>query len=239
MLRTIAIGVVLLVGWCLYSGVGADEPARTPPALPPSASDSPAQAEIEARLRQPVMIELFNESLQSAIAKIAERNGLDMQLDNKALADAAIDSNVAVTFKTSRPIPLATALERMLEDFELTYVPVQGMISVTSREKADGILMTRIYPIEDLVGGGLMFGGDRRRPNLNPIVALIEDTIAPDSWDTNSGVGVVKPFYVHGGWTLVVANTYHVQTQVAALLADLRAVKHEYGSAPVTRTVVP
>jgi len=34
-------------------------------------------------------------------------------------------------------------------------------------------------------GGGANFG---------PLIQMIEDTIAPDSWDTNSGVGSIKPF---------------------------------------------
>jgi hypothetical protein len=62
--------------------------------------------------------------------------------------------------------------------------------------------------------------------NYGPLIQMIEDTIAPDSWDTNSGVGSIKPFTgAPGGLAMVISNTRRVQYQVATLLADLRAMR--------------
>ncbi|HEY2837703.1 MAG TPA: hypothetical protein VGJ26_01030 [Pirellulales bacterium] len=239
MSRAIAFSAALLVGWGFYAAIRADEPVAGPPSLPPSASASPEQVEIESRLRQPVMIDLVEVSLESAVAQIAERNGIDLRLDARGLADAVVDPNVLVTFKTNRPLPLTDALQLMLKDYELTAVPANGVILITSREKEERMLMTRIYPVEDIVGGGLAYGADRYRASLGPLLRVIQDTIQPDSWDCNSGVGAVQPFFVNGGWTLVISNTYRVQTEVATLLADLRAVRHENRVIPRTRTIVP
>jgi hypothetical protein len=230
MSRTIAIPFAMLVGWSLYCVVWAQEPTTNLVKLPPSVSVSAEEAEIEGRLTWPIMLEAHDESIATVVARIGEMHGLDVWLDTKALADAAIDPSVLLNFKTRRPLPLGDALELMLDNFELTYVIQHGVLKITSKERADSIVTTRVYPVEDLVTSATAVNAPYMPPaksNLNygPLIQMIEDTIAPDSWDTNSGVGSIKPFRAPGGPAMVISNTLRVQFEVAALFADLRAMK--------------
>ena len=48
-------------------------------------------------------------------------------------------------------ISLRSALRLILEEFDLTYVVQDEVLKITSKEKADEILTTRVYPVADLV----------------------------------------------------------------------------------------
>lgn len=60
----------------------------------------------------------------------------------------------------------------------------------TLAEVNDGRLRTQALADVKNVPIGAHGGG----ANFGPLIQMIEDTIAPDSWDTNSGVGSIKPF---------------------------------------------
>jgi len=130
-----------------------------------------AEKKIYDALNEPITLDLDESSLQDAVDYIRQKADIEVKLDNKALADAAIDASVLVTFHV-KGITLKSALKQMLEDFELTYVVQDETLKITSKEKADGIVSTRVYPVADLVvpvqtqmmggmggmGGGMMGG---------------------------------------------------------------------------------
>lgn len=241
MSRTIALLLVMLSACSLICVVWAQEPMTRPVALPPSVGLTSGEAEIEARLAAPVMLEIVDVDLATAMASIAEGQGIDIQIDERAIADSAIDVSVPVKSRNRRPLPLGQALDLMLDPLQLTYAVQHGVVRITSKEKADGILITRVYPVEDLVkmsaASNQPYMPNKSGLSFGPLIQMIEDTIAPDSWDTNSGVGSIKPFTsAPGGLALVISNTHKTHYQVATLLADLRALKQVsggVGQAPV------
>ena len=65
--------------------------------------------------------------------------------------------------KTLRSITLRSALRLILKDLELTYVVRDEVLQITTPEDAESQLITKVYPVGDLVvpvmsGGGGMFG---------------------------------------------------------------------------------
>lgn len=230
MLRIRAFVAALLVGWGFSFVAAAQEKAAYRGALPPSVADTLRDTKIEAILRQPCTLDIDESSLQDAVDYVKQKHEIEIKLDQKALVDQAIDASVLFTFHV-KDLPLESALELMLEDFDLTYVIQHGVLKITSVEKAKTILTTRVYPVADLTKVEQAAPGARPRSNLSSIIQLIEDTISPDSWDTNSGAGSIKPFRTPGGMALVIANSRQVHLHIASLLADLRAVKPAAGGA--------
>jgi len=224
MLRMNVFAAALLVGWGLSQVAFAEEKPAYRGALPPSVADTLRDTKIETILRQPCALDIDESSLQDAVDHLRQKFDIEVKLDQKALADAAIDASVLLTFHV-KDVPLASALDLMLEDLELTFIIQHGVLKITSKEKADGIVTVRVYPIADLTNVAQAAPGARQRSNVGALIQLIEDAIAPDSWDTNSGIGSIKPFRTPGGLTLVISNTRPVQIQVATMLADLRAIK--------------
>jgi hypothetical protein len=97
---------------------------------------------------------------------------------------------------------------------------------ITSPEKASSVLVTRVYPIVDLVtmpGEGnaqLCFDYDS-------LIELITTTISPTSWDEVGGPGSISPH--ESTCTLVFNQTRDVHQQVEALLIAIRAARDWQG----------
>jgi|GEM_PF-4899867 len=250
MARSVALAIAILFVWSLmnradaqrrnpeaapehYTLLGPAMPAAgnfmpssiKTAALPPSSMESAAEARIEAHLLLPTAMNFVEESLDGVIARLAESQDLDIQIDRKALADAAVDYETRITFNRRGLLPLGVGIDLMLDDLALSYVVDHGILRITSRERAEEMLVTRVYPVEDLVVRHDLNPAVRHGANFGPLIELIEDTIDPDFWDTNSGNGSIKPFTGPSGCVLVISNTRKTQLKIAGLLADLRAVK--------------
>jgi hypothetical protein len=208
-------------------GRGATDNSVAPPIVRPMSRVDRAvlrvdrATAVEERLGQAieeiVSIDFHNTQLDDAIAQLSTRYGVPMQLDNKGLADAAVDQKAPVT-RSVRGVSLRGALDLILEEFDLTWVIQDEVVKITSKEKADEILTTKIYPVSDLIGVG---------HNWGPLMNLITNTIQPDSWDDNGGPGSIQPFAV--GDLLVISQKQDVHEEIAVLLVMIR---RETGTAP-------
>ncbi|MEI6506672.1 MAG: hypothetical protein WCO90_12480, partial [Planctomycetota bacterium] len=65
------------------------------------------------------------------------------------------------------------------------------------------------------VGGG--------QQNFQPLIDLIQSTVAQDSWDTTGGPGAIRPFETN--LSLVVSQTQEVHEEIANLLEQLRRLQ--------------
>jgi hypothetical protein len=228
MLRMSAFVAALLLGWGLSRVAWSQEKPAYRGALPPSAADTLREAKIEAILRQPCTLDIDESSLQDAVDYFRQKFDIEVALDQKALGDAGIDPSVSVTFHT-KDLPAGSALDLLLEDFELAYAIQHGVLRITSKDKADTFLTTRVYPVADLIEPDR----ERRRQvgsHSDTLIELIQDTVRPESWQSQGGAGSIKQFRAPSGDLLVISNTRFVQAQVVTLLADLRAAKPAAGA---------
>ena len=99
----------------------------------------------------------------------------------------------------------------MLDEFDLTWVILREMVAITSKEKADEVLTTKVYPVSDLIGSP---------PNFGPLMNIITGTIRPDSWDDNGGPGGIYPCPT--GSLLVISQKREVHEEIAELLVSIR-----------------
>ena len=101
----------------------------------------------------------------------------------------------------------------MLEEFDLSFVVQDEALKITSKEKADEILTTKVYAVGDLLDS---------RGNYGQVMRIITNTIQPDSWNDNGGPGSIDVFPPGKG--LVVSQKYDVHEEIDELFVKLRGV---------------
>jgi tetratricopeptide (TPR) repeat protein len=188
------------------------------------ASDAEARAKIEAELREPTQLEFVETPLTDVIDYLKERHKIEIQLDRRALSDVGIGTDTPVT-RNLQGVSLKSALRLMLRELELTYIIKDGVVLITTPERAESELETRIYPVGDLV---LPSGStDGSQADFDSLIDLITSTIKPTSWDEVGGPGSIKPFATN--MTVTLSQTQEVHEEIEALLERLRQVSRETG----------
>jgi hypothetical protein len=213
MARALAFGVALIAS-SISCGVADAQVGQeghkpsaylAPASVPPlSASD----AKIFAALSEGTKFEFADTAFSDVVDYIKQKHEIEVQLDNKGLADAAVDPSTPVT-RSVDGISLRSALRLILEDLDLTYVIQDEVLKITSKEKADEILTTRIYRVDDLL---------KRRVTIRELIDVVVATVQPDSWDESGGPGSIMPL----AGVLVVSQKLDCHEETADLLAALR-----------------
>ena len=180
-----------------------------------------AEHNIELALLQPTKFEFADTPLSDVIDFLAAQFDINIQLDIKGLADAAVDPSTPITRAIRKSVSLEASLRLILDDLDLAFVIQDEMLKITSKEKADEILTTKVY----LVGDLLNRRSDRQvvRPvsgiRINPLVIAIIEAVQPDSWGDNGGPGSISRV----GDVFVISQKRDCHVQISALLAQLRA----------------
>ena len=126
--------------------------------------DNATEKRIQAALGDETT-QIFTETpLQEAINQISEAHKIPIVIDNQALEDIGLSADEPVTINLEN-VSLRSFLRIMLRDLDLTYVIKDEVMQITSQEAAEENLVTKVYPVGDLVvpimqlGGGMGMGG--------------------------------------------------------------------------------
>jgi hypothetical protein len=114
------------------------------------ARNNPAEVKIIRALDDPTELEFIETPLQDVIEFLKTRHNIEIQLDKKALEEAAIATDTPIT-RNLKGVTLRSALRLMLREFDLTYVIRDEVLQITTRTAADTLLTTKVYPVADLV----------------------------------------------------------------------------------------
>jgi hypothetical protein len=120
-------------------------------------SNPPAPAQIDAKralsARMPETT-LTNVRLEDAIAFLQDVSGANIHVNWRALEMVNITRQTPLTLRMS-PMPLRKLLKYVLTEADAqnlaTFYADDGVIEVTTRALADGRLITRVYPVDDLL----------------------------------------------------------------------------------------
>jgi hypothetical protein len=178
---------------------------------------------IKRALNDLVDLQFADTPLSDVVDYCANRLEINVFLDNKGLTDAGVDPSAPVTFATRKPITFASALNLILDEFDLAFAIQNEVLLITSNERAEKVLTTEVHYVGDLV-----VTGGSKRPNFGPLMNLITSTVQPDTWDDNDGPGSIQPFPATG--SLVFSQKQDVHVAVADLLAKLRRELKEHST---------
>ena len=82
---------------------------------------------------------------------LEERTGVQVLFDETALAEDGIALDEEINVRGVRDMSVRNVLSYALRDFALTYYETPEMLYVTTEIKAEEVLVTRMYPVVDLV----------------------------------------------------------------------------------------
>lgn len=173
--------------------------------------------------------------LHEVITYFSELHNISIQIQKKDLEEIGLspDEMIDVNLKE---ISLKNALDFILEPLNLTYVVDHNMLLITSRQKAEQIFKTRVYPVGDLCSSSPEDYAVLEAVILNARVgrwspAVMEQLIAHSSPHPNAAVS--NSLNLKGGTisgypqsqSLVISQTYHAHKAIEKLLEDLRTAR--------------
>ena len=127
-----------------------------------------------------------------------------------ALEETGIDITRRITFH-AKDVSLETALNMMLQEVNLSYLLVDGSLTLTTEETVATELITRYYNARPLL--------DSQHPDdsLDQLIKLLTATVAPESWGELGGAGSIERYE----GILIISNTRFIHAKVEAFLRDL------------------
>lgn len=125
-------------------------------------ASNPAEQKIQKELEEPTEIDFIDTPLEDVLNYLEDYHEIEIEIDQRALDDIGVDSGTPINRKLVG-ISLRSALRLMLDDLDLTYIIENEVLMITSVEEAETRLVTKVYPVADLVvpisafgvGGGL------------------------------------------------------------------------------------
>jgi hypothetical protein len=122
-----------------------------------------AEQRIFLELNKTTNLEVVEMPLKDVVLYLSETHNIPIVLSTKKLEEASVSPDTPIT-KSFRGITLRSALRLLLRELELTYVVRDEVLQITTPEDAESQLITKVYPVGDLVvpittgGGGNLFG---------------------------------------------------------------------------------
>lgn len=154
------LSAVLLSGVvCTTPLIFADDtagPAAPAPAKDANSAVSESHMSGKHALDRPMPELKFNATpLSDVIDFLADTTNANFSVDWKALDAAHIAKDAPITLRLSGKVPLHKVLDLVLKqaagDATLTYHVDAGVIEITSQEADDKVMVSRVYPIQDLL----------------------------------------------------------------------------------------
>jgi uncharacterized protein (TIGR03067 family) len=175
-----------------------------------TATTRDTEAQIAAKLRTRVTLDLRNKPLREVIEVFREFSNLNIVLDEDALREAGLSIDQPVNLRVSQ-VPLQTGLRLILSSRGLDYTVTDNVLVVTTSQKARGKQVRKVYEVSDLVP---------EQDRADSLVKLIASSIAPQTWVEVGGAGTVD--YYPPARCLIVNQTPDVHEQIQGLLESVR-----------------
>jgi hypothetical protein len=137
----------------------------------------------------------FNKiALRDVLNYLADKTGTSIIVDKEALREAQVEYDDPVEF-TAKKVAFRTVLRKVLADRGLAYILNQGVIEVVTPQKARETLVTRTYPIADLMTVNPGLPPLLQRLQMLEMAKLVVDQIQagtdPSIWKENGGPATI------------------------------------------------
>ena len=123
-----------------------------------------AERRIYKALNDDTELKFIDEPLENVVDILKQKHSIPIVIDLRALDDLGLTPDIPVT-KNLESVSLRSGLRLLLQDLDLTYMIKDEVLQITTPDAAETNLVTKVYPVGDLVvpviqlGGGGMGGG--------------------------------------------------------------------------------
>jgi hypothetical protein len=199
-----------------------DSPAAGVPAYIPVQSESATWFERSARraMQRQITAGFSETPLRDAAQALSRELRLPIFLDDKALSEASITPETTVKL-ARQTAPAKAIFKALLDPLDLNWIVEDGRIVLTTQAIAKERIVTRIYPVRDLITGIDESGNESY--DFDSLIELITSTVSPTTWTESGGAGGITPFAQL--MVLVIPQTREVHEQIEDLLAALRTAR--------------
>lgn len=129
---------------------GGTTPPVIPANKPPLSLEKQIEAEINESLNTRVDVAFDNVPLKEVLVKLGEQTQLQFYVDTAALTNSSIDPELPISISLKQ-ISMRSALKLILGGNQLTYIPDDGFIRVTTTEQAESLITVRVYNCRDIL----------------------------------------------------------------------------------------
>ncbi|HEV2972113.1 MAG TPA: hypothetical protein VGY55_19225 [Pirellulales bacterium] len=112
---------------------------------------SAGDLEIEQKLTTPVSLKFHQAALGEVLAYLQKVTQVNMHIDQQGLQAEGVTTDQPISIDLTRDIQLKSALALILEPLHLSYVIKNEVLDITSEDKRHGQVITKSYPVADLV----------------------------------------------------------------------------------------
>lgn len=183
-----------------------------------------AEQKILAALASQTSISFVDQPLSDLVDFLKEKHQIQIQLNTKALTDAGIGSDTPIT-RHIVGVSLESALRLVLGEMDMTFLPINEVLMITTKTEAENMLLTRLYPVADLLAGEsdefVVNAGSKHVELIEAITSIV----APTTWDDVGGPGRIT--LLDSSSALAVSQTFECHRDIEAFLTSLRAIKRQ------------
>ena len=167
-------------------------------------------------LQTPVDAHFKDSRLEDTIDYLATLIGLPIMLDKAALDELRISYDTPVNFAVKKPVAARTALRAIARGLGMTYVVRDGVVFITTPDRAKAYLVTKTYSVGDLVLPLGFFDPNTEALNVTLLIDMIVHTVDPDSWEYRGGPGIIR--YYAPTRSIIVRQSAEIQTMIKGSL---------------------
>ena len=181
---------------------------------------------INAALDEQADWKLTDVPLREFAKTLGDRLEANVLVDAVALEDFGISTDTPVTVNLTG-ISGRSSLDLLLRDLDLGWIVLDGLLWISTREELESELLTKTYPVGDLVRSA---DGAKVDYDYDTLIGAITSSIAPDSWDQVGGPGSIEGIYA----ALAVSQVREVHEQIEYLLRRCRKLVQQVTEHPDT-----
>jgi hypothetical protein len=169
------------------------------------------EAALLKALSSSISVDFDKNSFKEVMTYLGDKTGINLFPDTASLREAGVEYDSPVTFKANR-VSVRTVLKKVLGDLGLTYVIMDGNVQIIHPDRVKDFMVTRAYPVQDLVAPfdmrwGLLANRAQMIQQANLLIQLIINTVEPTSWQGVSERGYGTIGFDPATMTLVVRQT--------------------------------
>lgn len=166
--------------WYLTQGQKILGPNSTVFPLDPTAGGSRAASTLESQ----AALEFVELPLRDVRDFLQTVHDILIPIDENSLNEAGVSPDSPVTYQVAN-VSLQQALDDILVPLELDYVLQHEVLIITTKEKANELLKTRIYNVKELFG---------KKINPTFLTKYLTAKVSPDSWSKSGGKAALANF---------------------------------------------
>jgi hypothetical protein len=228
-MRALIVAPILLAlaAWLVYANLG---PGRLSPVA--DAQLAAAQDRLRERLAVEIAWHAPGAELRDLPGLFQRQLEVPLQIDERALADAAIDidSDLPITLPGR---PADAILAQLLAPLNCGWVIERDYILITTKEVQATRLSTRVYAVRDLVRCRDEAGDTVE--DVDSLLDSLESTVQPESW-RNSGSGEGTMEYLPVAGALIIGQTEAVHAELGRTIDALRRARQDQRELPPLKT---